>query len=68
MKIRFDYMPPLHLGYCDAGDYEWHVTAMVSYYRRDAGEPIVSESYRMFWPANPWHELELAEKNHVKAS
>jgi hypothetical protein len=65
--MKFEYLPPLasypsHV-YMSGDSADWAITAMVSYYQRTVGEQPASASHQLFWPVNPWHELDEVEKN-----
>jgi len=72
MRMRFDYLAPLShypsYVWMSGDNADWAIAAMMSYYRRDAGEQSPSASHQLFWPLNPWHELDKVEKNGKVAS
>ena len=68
MKIRLEYLPPLRDVYGSYNDRDWEVTAAVSYYGRLNEDVIPSSSFQIYWPLNPWDELEKVEKKWLSRS
>lgn len=69
-RVRLEYFPPIHPSWMLWSDAEWKITSMVSYWKADASTDegvMPSSSYQLFWPVNPWHELEKAENGEVSA-
>ena len=61
-RVRLEYMPPIRPDWWLFDDPEMKVTAMVSYWKADPNSHdgvIPSSSYTLYWPPNPWHELEI---------
>ncbi|CAB5220978.1 hypothetical protein UFOVP247_65 [uncultured Caudovirales phage] len=64
-RVRLEYMPPIQPSWSLWNDPEWKITGTVSYWKADQSTDdgvMPSSSYQLFWPVNPWHELDLIEK------
>ena len=69
-KVRLVYAPPVSVSWWLWEDPEMEITGMVSYWKADMSTEdgvMPSSSYQLFWPVNPWHELEKVENGKIAA-